>query len=83
MLTRCSEVGEKTEHFYDEAKAAADKVGEFISKEAEELEDRAKEARKRYVEYAPNDLHYHQSVCQLPLRSEEVPRRLGRLLEQP
>ena len=31
------------------AKAAADKVGEFISKEAEELEDRAKEARKRYV----------------------------------
>ena len=47
-LTPCSQAGEKSEHFYDEAKAAADKVGEFISKEAEELEDRAKEGRKRY-----------------------------------
>lgn len=47
--TWCSEAGEKAEHFYDEAKATAEKVGEFISKEAEELGDHAKEARKRYV----------------------------------
>lgn len=44
-----SDAGEQAEHLLDEAKAAASKVGEMISKEAEELQDHAKEARKRYV----------------------------------
>ncbi|KAL4400097.1 hypothetical protein ACI68E_003012 [Malassezia pachydermatis] len=37
---------DQAEHLLDEARAAASKVGEIISKEAEELEDRAKEAGK-------------------------------------
>ena len=89
--TTHSEANEKAEHFYDEAKATAGKVGEYISKEAEELEDRAKEAQKRYVPRSRMPLlswtwTYHalfQSVCQCELWHEEVPGWLERLLEQP
>lgn len=43
------EASREAENILDEAKATANKVGDIISKEAEELEDRAKEAGKRYV----------------------------------
>ena len=56
-----------------------------------ELEDRAKEAQKRYVPRSRMSLlswtwTYHalfQSVCQCELWHEEVPGWLERLLEQP
>ncbi|WFD18057.1 hypothetical protein MCAP1_000269 [Malassezia caprae] len=40
------ESGEQAEHLLDEAKAAAHKVGDFVSKEAHELEEHAKQAGK-------------------------------------
>ncbi|WFD25523.1 hypothetical protein MNAN1_000483 [Malassezia nana] len=40
------ESGEQADHLLDEAKAAAHKVGDFVSKEAHEFEEHAKQAGK-------------------------------------